>query len=620
MQWHEKTMRNAPRLFVYLALLLGMSLSGCAYFNTFYLARKNFNDGERFRKRDGEVRTDTKKYYDDAIKNASGILQDYKDSKYVDDSLYIIGMSYFHFRTPDSFVRARTKFDELLKAFPKSEYAPDARYYRARCLMEMNQMDDARIDLNELITNGNRSMRGRAGLVLAEIQSRAEQWDELVATADKIIASGPENDTFCEAMMYRGEALFRLEKYQEAVDTFKKLQKKKMKPAMRFRSNSRFAASLGKLGNYDEALQTLSAMQGKGEFARFAPNVRLELGKILELKGDTERAVEAYSTMAADYPDSVAGHEAWYRVGIITLKNIDKVGDARDAFAKVIIGKKVDESWFIDAGAKVAQIDTMKVRIARIEKLKDDVILRARERFLLAELLTYSLYHPEAALLQYTKILEEAPKSEFAVRSAFMSGVAALDTSGVSSDGMVKEVMRKVVEKYPDSDFSQELKVHLGIIDAPKDIQMLRTAEDARLGNKGPDVYLPLYQAVADSFPQSRSGYQARFVLAWGYEHDKKDMTKALEIYKKIATETQNEANREYVKLATSKLSMVMDEKKIIEESRKNIAYFESEMSLDGQSPSQAAVSSGVSEENGFSEYRKVRARNAKIRGRYYSN
>ena len=620
MRVREKTMRTMTRTLVYLLLLVGMSLSGCAYFNTFYLAKKNFNDGERFRKRDNEVRQDTKKYYDDAIKNASQILQDYKNSKYVDDSLYIIGMSYYYFRTPDSFVRARTKFDELLKAFPKSGYAPEAQYYRARCLMEMNQVDNARIDLNELVANGNRSMQGRAGLVLAEIQSRAMQWDELVATADKIIASNPENETFCEAVLYRGEGLFRLEKYQEAVDAFKKLQNKKMTPAMRFRVNTRIALSLAKLGNYEEALKSLATMEGKGEFARFAPNIRLESGKILELKGETDRATEAYRTMAADYPDSVAGREAWYRVGIITLKDIAKVTEARDAFTKVTQNKKVDETWFIDAGAKVAQIDTMKARTDRIEKLKDDPIERAHERFLLAELLTYSLNHPDAALLQYAKILEEAPKSEFAVRSDFMSGIAALDTSGAANDDEVKKVMRKVVEKYPDSHFSQELKVQLGMIDAPPDIRMLRVAEDARLSDKGPEVYLPLYQAVADSFPTSRSGYQARFVMAWGYEHDKKDMDTALEIYKKIAEETQNEANRDYVTLATNKLSMVMDEKKIIAESRKNIAFFESEMALGGQSSTQVSDQAVTAEETGYSEFKKVRARNAKIRGRYYSN
>lgn len=144
----------------------------------------------------------------------------------------------------------------------------------------------------------------------------------------------------------------------------------------------------------------------------------------------------------------------------------------------------------------------MKARNDRIEKLKDDPIACAHERFLLAELLTYSLNHPDAALEQYKIILEEAPKSEYAVRSAFMASIAALDTNGASNDAAMKDVMRKVVEQYPDSHFSQELKVQLGILQAPPDIRMLRVAEDARLSDKGPDVYLPLYQAVADSFPE----------------------------------------------------------------------------------------------------------------------
>lgn len=615
-------MRKISGLFTLMTLVFMMFFlgEGCAYFNTFYLAKKNYNNGERFRKRDNEVRPDTKKYYEDAIKNASAILQDFKKSKYVDDSLYMIGMSYYYYRTPDSYVRARTKFDELLKAFPKSEYVNEARYYRARCFMEMNQTDNARIDLNELLANGNRAMRGRAGLVLAEIQSRAEQWDELVATADKIIASDPENDTLAESMWYRGDGLFQLEKYKDAVETFQKLPKKKMTPLMQSKVNIRIALGLARLGSYDEALKTLTVMQNKGEFARFAPNIRLETGKILELKGETDRAVEAYRTMAADFPDSTAGREAWYRVGIITLKDISKVKDARDAFDKVTQNKKIDQTWFIDAKAKVAQIDTMKARNDRIEKLKDDPIACAHERFLLAELLTYSLNHPDAALEQYKIILEEAPKSEYAVRSAFMASIAALDTNGASNDAAMKDVMRKVVEQYPDSHFSQELKVQLGILQAPPDIRMLRVAEDARLSDKGPDVYLPLYQAVADSFPESRSGYQARFVMAWGYEHEKADLEKAVDIYKKLAAETKNEANSDYVTLATDKLNMIMDEKKIIEESKKNIAFFESEMSLNGQTPVQASAPSETPEESGFSEQKKIRERNARIHSKYYSN
>jgi outer membrane protein assembly factor BamD (BamD/ComL family) len=383
------------------------------------------------------------------------------------------------------------------------------------------------------------------------------------------------------------------------------------------------AQCLAHLGRYDEALKLLESLQSKGSMVPFAPGIRLEIGKIHELSGDNDKAVDVFRKMAADFPDSIAAREAWYRVGIITLHDLTKAQEARDAFVKATENKKIPETWFTDAIAKVVQIDSLKSRMDRIEKLKEKPDELAHERFLLAELLTYSLNHPEQALDQYRKIIEEAPKSEFAVRSDFLMGLARLDTSGVRTDEAEKEVMRKIVEKYPDSHFSQELEVRLGMINLPPDMKLLRDAEQARLDQKGPDVYLPLYQAVVDSFPNTRSAYQARFIIAWCYEHELNDREKAFDLYKKLASESQNENNREFLSLASSKLTLALDEKKIIDESKKNIAYYQSEIeqlsSPEARTKTVEAQTASPAEDSEFAEMKKIRERNARIRSRYYS-
>ncbi len=593
---------------------------GCAYFNSFYLARKNFNDGERFRKRDNEVRMENKKYYNNAVEQASIILQDYKKSRYVDDCLYIIGMSYFHMR---DFVRAKTKYDELFTAFPNSEFAEDARFYRAQCFMELDRSDEARVELSDLMSSGSKEMKGRAGLMLAEINNRGERWDEMVKIADSVIESSPERATLQEALLYRADGLYSLEKFEDAVAAYEKLRSGKLTPRLTFRVNSRLAQCLAKLKRYDESLKLLETLQGRGNMSVFAPGIRLEMGKILEMKGDTGKAVDVYSKMAADFPDSIASREAWYRVGIITLRDLTKTQDARDAFVKATDKIKIPEIWFTDAIEKSAQIDSLKSRTDRIEKLKEKPDERAHERFLVAELLTWSLDHADAALEQYRAIMEEAPKSEFAVRSEFLTSLADLDKNGTRTEEAERDVMSKIVDKYPDSHFSQELKVRLGIIDFPQDVKMFTEAEDARAKGKGGDVYIPLYQAVVDSFPEAKIGYQARFLMAWCYEHEIKDRDKALEIYKGLADLKKDEYNRDFVDLAADKLKFIEDEKKILDESKKNIAFYESEIDQlatgeprrDGEDI--AAESGAVDSE--FLELRKIRARNARIRSRYYS-
>jgi tetratricopeptide (TPR) repeat protein len=606
--------------FAGLFFFLVLTLADCAYFNTFYLAKRDFNTGERFRKRDGEVRPDNRKYYTQAIENASLILQDYRKSRYVDDSLSIIGMSYF--QTGD-YVRAKTKFDEILIAFPNGNYAEEAKFYKARCLLETGMPDQARILFNELMTAGSKSMRGRSGLMLAEISSREEGWEEMIRSADTVLQSSPDRETLRGALMYRGEGLFQLGKFEDAAASFQKLQGVKLEPRERFRVNSLLALSLAHLKKYDDALGLLESLQSKGNMAPFAPGIRLEIGKIYELKGDQEKAVDAFRKMAADFPDSTDGREAWHRVGIITLRDLSKAQEARDAFAKATLNKKIPETWFTDAIDKAAQIDSMKARTDRIDKLKDKPEQAAHERFLLAELLTYSLDHPEAALEQYKLILEEAPKTEYAVRSDYLIKIAALDTSGAKRDESEKEIMRAIVEKYPDSHFSQELKVRLGVIDLPPDVKLLNEADAARLEGKPSDAYMKLYQAVADSFPNSRSSYQARFLIAWCWEHELKDRAKALELYKALALERMNEYNRDIVNLASSKILLVNDEKKILEESKKNIAFYDSEIeqysSPEGRTRAAEVQNTAPAEESEFGEMKKVRARNARIRSRYYS-
>lgn len=604
---------------LFLVLFPGFLLTGCAYFNTYYLAQRNYNNAERIRKKENNVGPEAKRKYDDAVSNAFQVIQDYKTSRYVDDSVFIIGMSYYYMK---DYTRARTKFEELQKAFPTSGYVPRARYYKARCMMELGQNDEARIELNDVSSTEKSAIKGEAGLTLAEINYKDKQWQDLITASQKVIDSNPEKSILYRGMMYKGEALFNLEKYQESAEELQKLVSSKIEPNMKFRANSLIARSKAKLGKYDEALAFLVAMQSKGEFVNFAPGIRLQIGKILELKGDTEKALEMYRNMAGDFPDSLAAKEAWYRIGNITIRDLSKTGEAKDAYNKVNQGNiRYAENWFADAKNRAAQIDSINAWKIDIDKLKDKPEESAHKRFLLAELLTYSLDHADSAITQYELILKETPKSEYAVRSDFFIGLYKMNQEKRYSEAAENELMKTIIEKYPESQFSQELKVHLGIISVAPDLKMYRDAELARMENKGHTVYLPLYQAVIDSFPNNRSAYQARFAIAYFYEHDAGDKEKAFELYKQLAIEKPNEKNKVFVELAGQKLTMFADEQKILKDIEKSIAYYSSDESRSASSEQKTVITGPASvTDSEFSEQKKIRERNARIRSRYYTN
>lgn len=351
-------------------LLLLVLLPGCAYFNTYYMARKNFKDAERQYNRDGEtVKNNTKQLYEKAISGAVGIIRDYPDSKYVDDSLYLMGMSYYRI---DDYRLALTKFNEIIRAFPDGDFIPDAHYYKARCLTEIDRQDEARVIYNDIMMNGTRAHKGRAGIALTEIAWNDESWDELLAAAQNVIDTDPEDEDLYEAMIYKGEALSHLERFEESVAVLEQLQEKKLEPELRLKGNLQLALAKANLGHFDESLEYLDSMQNKGEFAEDAPKIRLEMGKIYELKNDTDTAVDTYRKLAGDFPDSLSSKEAWYRVGMILIQDLSNIDAAKEAFDNVGTNKaKIEAEWVLDSKTISVQIDSLKSKLDAIGKFRD---------------------------------------------------------------------------------------------------------------------------------------------------------------------------------------------------------------------------------------------------------
>ncbi len=614
------------RILATVFLILSL-LSGCAYFNTFYLAKKNFNDAERIRNRDkGVVSSETKKFYTEAINWSYDLLERYRDSKYVDDSLYIIGVSNYY---QEQYFEARIKFEELLNGFPESYFAPKAQYYMAKCLAESEQEDNAKIIFAELMNSDNRDVSGLAGVAIAEINYRNEEWDELLVAAERVIDLDPNDEERARAVYYKGEALYHLERYEECANSLRAITKQKVESELRFKINSLLALTIAKIGNFNDAMTYLTAMQNKGEFKEYAPRIRFQIGKIYEMQGDDENAIDTFTKLAGDFPDSLSAKEAWYSIGILLLKDLSKVDEAQDGFKNVKQGKaKTTSSWFVEAELKSNQIDSLKVKLERINRNQDDPETLARLRFSLAETYTYSFDHPDSALTQYRLIMEELPGSSFAIKSEYFLGLHELRAGGSYSEETEKSLKLEIIEKYPESDFTQDLKVTLGLIEKPPDVRALLEAELSRMSGDDSEMYLELFSQVIDTFPGTKSAYRARFLLAYYSEHDVGDWESAADLYQALADETPNANSEEFVKLAQEKMKFFAEEEKILEEIGKSIAYYESVIDAieSGESRTEAAAEitpdAGSVESSGvaYTGFRKLRERNARIRSRYYSH
>jgi len=105
-------------------LPLLVAAAGCAYFNTFYLARKSFNLAENsVAKSTGDkIPADATRGYEVAIAQSRKVLLNHSNSRWADDAVYVMSASYYGKGDYDS---AMIHVGDIERLYPKSELVPD---------------------------------------------------------------------------------------------------------------------------------------------------------------------------------------------------------------------------------------------------------------------------------------------------------------------------------------------------------------------------------------------------------------------------------------------------------------------------------------------------------------
>ena len=91
-------------LFLFAAALVLGTLN-CAYYNTFYNAKMNYNDGVKLLA--GKTPNQAKDKFDKAIQKSAAEITNYPKSRWVDEAVYLIGMSYYW---ENDYLRAESQF------------------------------------------------------------------------------------------------------------------------------------------------------------------------------------------------------------------------------------------------------------------------------------------------------------------------------------------------------------------------------------------------------------------------------------------------------------------------------------------------------------------------------
>src|SRR6185295_13365237 len=245
---------SGPRI---LGLVLLLVISGCAYYNTFYLAKKYNREAVRAQEKSlsDEPSPEAASKYELVIRQCNKILTEYPKSKWVDDASYMMGAAMYGKRDYDG---ALKRFEEFPTKFPKSPYLPDARYMEGLSLYRRKEFLDADSVFRDVDARFPKfARRWELCFYAGETQSQlkywvgAEYWYDRALDAAKTRHERSDalrrlGDTYVKAdrpdtavVIYarclkveergkqrvdvafaRGDALRTMRKYQEALDFF----------------------------------------------------------------------------------------------------------------------------------------------------------------------------------------------------------------------------------------------------------------------------------------------------------------------------------------------------------------------------------------------------------------
>lgn len=523
------------RRLVLLIFLIMALLMNCAYYNTFFNAKKEFGEAEEAYKENPPemgLNSNQKLLYEQAIKKASKVIVFHPNSKYVDDALFLMGKAYFRM---EEFGKAQRKFDELLANYPQSDFRQEAGYLLGTVHYYMDDKIKARDALIAVIEDPKKNpWADDARLILGEMAYWAEDYQGAVLEYARIAEDYPKSELRSEALYMTGECSFILEDYSQALDAYTQASRFDLKGKRRYQVDLRIGECYQKLNQYPQALETFEDLAGSDLYVDYLPEIRLQIAEVNYSMGDTTRALEEYENIIQKNPKTEEAAGAYYHLGLIHMANLDNLSVAKDYF-----DKSKAEAPASEAGSKAS---LKRSQINRLEEYRGkvaqaDSLPNPEAIFTLAEIYLLDLDRPDSALVHYQRVVEKTPLSKYAPPSAY---VAAWIVENSLQDTARGETMyRELITSYPATESADAARKRLGLPSVSDTThrdaaRRLLQAEELLLKQDDVDGALVLYHSVVAEFPTSPYVPKAECAIAWTLEHVKGDLDSALALYKAL--------------------------------------------------------------------------------------
>jgi len=461
-----------------LAALVAVALAtgGCAYFNTFYSAKKSFAAAERlYLNPDDRATPQQAALYDKAILSATKLVATYPKSKYVDDAALITGRS---FLGKGEYVKARESFGALASKFPDSPLNEQGLYYtaesyrrerkwetaqqyydslrhaypRSKLLLDAG-MREAQVDLAALRPRD--AVAGLRALPADKLDERAVyEWHKTLADAYYTLSSYDSArveyqwvETHArtlqashEAILRQGDCLEGKRDWAGAIEHYRRYERSARAPEYRDQASLRRASALAASGKANEGLVVLQDIVNDKTRPAIAPEALYRMGFIQEVQLEDGQAARAtYAKVQEQYRGSPFAKQAEQR-----SQNLDKIDALRAAARSDTTGREtaasaafaVAERFLIDADRPERAIE----EYGKVERDFAGTQSAPKASFAAGWVYAHKIQHKEAADSVWRHLVTNYPETIYGrAASAMLRGrVDSLRTVGAIGGTLMK--------------------------------------------------------------------------------------------------------------------------------------------------------------------------------------
>lgn len=553
---------------LFLILIL---FSNCAYFNTFYNARKYFDRASEAtrRNRTGTPTSDEKSNYEKASEKARRLVQEYPNSKWVDDALLMLGKCYYF---TEEYSKADRQLVILIKEFPASPLIPEARLWYAKSLLAQEKFEEALDEFASLLNSASSDrIQGETGYYLGQLYSERGDYDKAIQVLQDAAQKCPD-DLKAEAMFSVAANYDSLNQYENAASAYKKVLNYKKTEELDYDARFNQAEMLKLAGKTEEAIKIFEQLLVDEKNKKFEADLRLEIADCLARQGVSQNAITAYDDIVKDFEKTKQAAEAFYQIGRIyeiRQKDLDRAlenylavkevsprtvfHDSAETNARDIQRfKALSEVTLRGLRGETGQLEVRRVEVERDTTFLVDSLLNRMlgiEEDSLNQKIEFMTYVGGKAFSdsienEPERLAKEEAEKELVMRRRNVTSVRmnwydwyarnALPGEDVLSEELLRVLKRKRLLGGMSAAENPELKSY-NVADVDKNLSLLSELYLFRFHE--PDSALKNYSLLSNRYPDSPYAAQALYNQGYIYETVLHDSLKADSLYNAVISE-----------------------------------------------------------------------------------